>query len=243
MSSVVSEDCQEPRILIVEENEYHGLTMGRQISRRVDGSQIVIARSADDALGYARSQAFDIAVIDFTLSDCDGFGLLHSLHQINPNLAIIVVAEEISEKAAREIFKSGCDELLVKDSSFHAVIPRMVAGVWSRKQDHRSSKGRGVDQHHRHRIRSEVAGQIRAALKQELHHHIEQIIRTTQQILARTDLDDNNLTESIKQIQQSALSVRRSLDIEQPLADLAGEARASATFDIHKMAGYAGKSG
>ena len=64
----------EPRILIVEENEYHGLLMERQIARRMEGSTVVIARCADEALRYARHQDFDVAVVDFVLGDCDGGG-------------------------------------------------------------------------------------------------------------------------------------------------------------------------
>ena len=97
----------EPRILIIEENEYQGLLMERQIARRMEGSTVVIAGCADDALRYARLQKFDVAVVDFVLGDCDGLTLLRSLHQIDPDLAVIVVAEDVTETITREVFKSG----------------------------------------------------------------------------------------------------------------------------------------
>ncbi|UCG60583.1 MAG: response regulator [Candidatus Zixiibacteriota bacterium] len=206
----------EPKILIVEENEFHGLTMGRQISHRVDGSQVVIARNADDALRYARTQHFDIAVIDLVLSDCDGLSLVHSLHQIDTELAIIAVAEEVSDKISREALRCGCDELLVKDSSYYVVIPRMVVGLWSRKKQRAGRNRESIDDR---TIPVEAIEQTRIELKRELNHHVEEIVRAARQILARSDLKDNDLAETVRLIHASALSVKNSLDTTPHPAD------------------------
>jgi ActR/RegA family two-component response regulator len=200
----------EARILIVEENEYHGLLMERGIARRLDGSLVALARSADEAMRLARQQPFDIAVVDFVLADRDGLGLLCSLHQLDPDLAIIVITEDLSESIAKEVFRCGCQELLIKDSTYYAVVPRMAAGLYQRQRLRRQAKhligGRGRIDMRRSRQR------FPADLCHELKGPLETILRTAKQILDDTGLEDNDLTERIRAIQDSAMRISSSFE-------------------------------
>ena len=200
----------EPRILIVEENEYHGLLMERQIARRMEGSTVVIARCADEALRYARHQDFDVAVVDFVLGDCDGLALLRSLNQIDPDLAVIVVAEDISETVTKDAFRNGCVELLVKDSTYYAVIPRMVAGLYFKRCDCRRRRSPakqvsyGSRAGHRH-SEEEITTDV-------LDDPLDAILKATKQILDRVDQSDRDVTRRVKAIRESTLRIKLSLD-------------------------------
>lgn len=230
----------EPRILIVEENEYHGLLMGRQISQRVDGSQVMIARDADQALRFTRLQSFDIAVVDFVLSDCDGLSLLHSLHQLDPELAIIVVAEEISERLTREVFRQGCEELLVKDSSYYAVIPRMVAGLLQKRQQ----SGRQLPRQLRRELsRREISNLSGSDVDREIRHCLDEIFNATRYILDASEVQDNDLTTKIMEIEKSAKSIRRSLESNERHLFSDAEPAELAPVNGDKSVGYAVKSG
>ena len=230
----------EPRILIVEENEYHGLLMGRQILQRVEGSQVMIARGADEALRLARIKNFDLAVVDFVLSDCDGLSLLHSLHQLDPHLAIIVVAEQITERLTREVFRQGCDELLVKDSSYYAVVPRMVAGLWHKKQQvcHQRSRPERL------RIdRADAVERLRRGMDSEVRECVEEIFKATDHILNLSGMEDNDLTEKVQEIKESAMTIRHSLERNTRHIFSGVEREDWTTVSGDKSAGYAVKSG
>ena len=200
----------EPRILIIEENEYQGLLMERQIARRMEGSTVVIAGCADDALRYARLQKFDVAVVDFVLGDCDGLTLLRSLHQIDPDLAVIVVAEDVTETITREVFKSGCVELLVKDSTYYAVIPRMVAGLYlkqctpgRRRLTPKHAVDGGVQ------VRHDLTANIAV---DSLDDPLDTILRATKQILDQVETTDDDVTRRVEAIRESTMLIKLSLD-------------------------------
>ncbi len=201
---MVRHSQKEPKILIVEENEYHGLQMERQISRRLDVPSVVLTSSPDEALRFARLEQFDVAVVDFALSDCDGLAFLKSLHQVDPELAVIVVAEEITEAMTREAFLSGCREILVKDSSYYLVIPRMVAGLVCRD---RISETQAAD---RCRLKNGVATCFAENLQNELGTPTDVILETTAQIIDKA-LDGKVLARRISAIRKSALEIKSSL--------------------------------
>jgi len=196
---------KEPRILIVEENEYHGLLMERQISRRLEASSVVLTSSPDEALRFARLEQFDVAVVDFALSECDGLGFLKSLHQVDPGLSVIVVAEEITEAMTREVFRRGCREILVKDSSYYLVIPRMVAGLVCRDQ---ISETQVAD---RCRLKKGTATCLAESLLNEIGTPVDIILNTATQIMDKV-LDDKILADKVSAIRKSAVEIKSSLN-------------------------------
>lgn len=201
---MASQSLTEPRILIVEENEYHGLLMEQQISRRLDVTSVVITSSPDEALQYARSSRFDVAVVDLALGECDGLSFLKSLYQVAPDLAVIVVAEQITEAITREVLRSGCREILVKDSSYYLVIPRLVAGLIHR------SRIPGDQKADLCRYKRNVVKCVADNLRNDLSAPTESILAMTGEIIGKT-LDNKMLTDRIAAIRRSALEIKASL--------------------------------
>lgn len=195
---------EEPRILIVEEDEYHGLLMEREISRRLETSSVVLTSSADEALRFARLQPFDVSVVDFAPSESGGLGFLKSLHRLNPEVAIIVVTDKITEAMTREVLRNGCREILVKDSSYYLIIPRMVAGLVCRDRTYRPTAGSC-----RHNRCS--ASHFADGLSIEVGSAVDVIINTVSLIADRAG-EDRALADMISDIQQSALQIKSSLN-------------------------------
>lgn len=236
---MVPEREPEPKILVVEENEYHGLLMGRQISQRVENSQVMIAHGADEALRLARTNAFDVAVVDFVLSDCDGLSLLHSLYHLDPNLAIIVVADQLSEQITKEIFRHGCEELLIKDSSYYAVVPRMVAGLWQKKlRSHNRPPVCGDTR----RYERERALMPRPAIYHEIRRYLNEILQATSDILSVSAANDSDLTDKIMGIKASAAKIRLSLDENTPQVSTMAGPREMSAVSVDISDGYGAKS-
>lgn len=84
-------------ILLVEDNPLMQQVLHHFLSSQ--GYTIIVANSAHDALGLARSQQCDLLLIDLLLSDQDGTGLLHILralpgYQDCPAVAMSGMGEE-----------------------------------------------------------------------------------------------------------------------------------------------------
>lgn len=195
---------REPRILIVEENESHGLLMERQIQRRLGDSLIVITGSADEALEFTRTHHFDIAVVDFGVTGCDGLSLLRSIHHLDPDIAVIVVTDEITETVTREVFRCGGRELLIKDGSYYVVVPRMVAGLYQRIRTEPGKFSR------LRRQTSDSARCLQECLRDQLRDPIQTIIETAGEIIAGSANSDG-IKERVSAIRKSAMEMKSSL--------------------------------
>ncbi len=175
------------------------MLMEQQIARRLNGSLVILAQSSAQARKAIQHQKFDIAVVDFCLADCDGANLVRALHQADPDLAVIVVAQDISEQMTKEVFRCGCEELLIKDSSYYAVIPRMVSGLYRRRQLSRAD--------HTNRVRA-VNRRMTHDQTSEMNESLETILRTAENILMDADPTDGELTSRISEICRSARQLK-----------------------------------
>ena len=78
-----------PRILLIEDHAATGRTLAKMLSRR---SYIVqSAANCREAITAYRAQPFDLVISDVGLPDGDGWSLLESLRQINPEVRAIAV--------------------------------------------------------------------------------------------------------------------------------------------------------
>ncbi|MEW6413478.1 MAG: response regulator [Candidatus Zixiibacteriota bacterium] len=187
-----------PRILIVEENGYHGMLMEQQLARRLDRPLVVLVKTYEQALKAIQHQKFDIAVVDFSITGCSGTHLVRVLHHSDPELALIVVAENISEQMTKEVFGCGCEELLIKDSSYYAVIPRMVSGLYRRRQ----SLSQRAD---KPALPSERSAR---GYEHELAEPLNTILQTAEKILTENGCIDDEMTSRITAIHRSAQQLK-----------------------------------
>lgn len=76
--------------------------------------EVTATRDGEEALAAARSQVFDLSVVDLRLPRTDGITLMHDLHQINPEMPVIILTAHSSVKSAVEAIRMGAFNYLTK---------------------------------------------------------------------------------------------------------------------------------
>lgn len=100
------------RVLLVDDEEGFTEVLAKRLRRR--GFAAVVALTGAEALAAAAGQPFDVAVVDYRLSDADGLTLLAQLKAIRPGLGALMLTGHGSEEAARQSLAAGAAGHLVK---------------------------------------------------------------------------------------------------------------------------------
>jgi PAS domain S-box-containing protein len=110
------------RILVVDDNvelvgTLHAVLMTAELS---DGSQasksieVVSAARGDEGLAIARTQGFDVAIVDVKLPDTSGVDLIAKLHQASPFGEVVLITGFASMDAAIGALRSGAFAFIPK---------------------------------------------------------------------------------------------------------------------------------
>ena len=100
------------RILIVDDDESTCETVSLVFNR--SGFLTETARTGHEAIEKARSESFNVALLDARLPDVEGLELLGPLRQTNPDMATIVVAGYASVENVVKAFNDGAWAYLTK---------------------------------------------------------------------------------------------------------------------------------
>jgi two-component system, NtrC family, response regulator GlrR len=100
------------KILVVDDdpNILHVIKM-RLVS---GGYNVTISDNAEEALSLAQQKPFDLMVLDLKLNEEDGISLMEDIHQINPNIPILILTAYGSIKSAVNAMKKGAYGYLTK---------------------------------------------------------------------------------------------------------------------------------
>ena len=75
------------RVLLVDDEEGFTEVLAKRLRRR--GFEAMVALTGAQALAAVASRPFDVAVVDYRLSDADGLTLLPRLREVQPGLAAL----------------------------------------------------------------------------------------------------------------------------------------------------------
>jgi DNA-binding response OmpR family regulator len=86
-----------PKVLVVDDDE----TILKLIKMRleVEGYVVGTASSAEAALELARAETFDVALLDYKLTDKNGVALMTDLFQLNPEMPVIILTASAPSRA------------------------------------------------------------------------------------------------------------------------------------------------
>jgi two-component system response regulator GlrR len=90
-----------------------------------EGYQVKTAAELDSAVGLARETSLDLALIDLKLNGTDGIYLMEQLHQINPELAVIILTAYGTIDSAVEAMKRGARGYLTKPFDSHQLLSQV----------------------------------------------------------------------------------------------------------------------
>ena len=93
------------RVLIVEDDESQRFTLSSIIER--EGYDVVSCSTAGEAVEYARSSNFGVAVVDLRLPDLEGTQLLQQIRELNGSARVIIHTGYGSFDSARDSVNRG----------------------------------------------------------------------------------------------------------------------------------------
>jgi len=98
------------------------------------GYRVTTAGDCREAMGLARQQGFDLALVDYQLPDGDGIGLTVHLMAMAPDLLVFLYTGSPSTDLVARALRNGARGLLVKpvvasllDAQFKAALDRNAA--------------------------------------------------------------------------------------------------------------------
>jgi len=100
------------KILIVDDDK-NLLELVGMVLQSAD-YEVTTIPDEEKALETARKQVFDLAVVDLRLVRMDGITLMNDLHQINPEMPVIILTAHSSVKSAVEAIRMGAFNYLAK---------------------------------------------------------------------------------------------------------------------------------
>ena len=106
---------QEPlRILLIEDDEAFARAVTGMLQPRETAATVVIARSLDAGLAQLAQSAFDVAILEFFLTDGAGLPNISILRTAAPRVPVMVVGSADDEALAVEAVHAGAQDYLVK---------------------------------------------------------------------------------------------------------------------------------
>jgi len=99
-------------ILVIDDEPVVREALRRLLS--LDGYDVAVAVSGDDALGCIPRQGFDVIVSDIRMPGLDGLQLLERLRAVNPRVGVILVTAYATLDTAVEALRLGADDFFLK---------------------------------------------------------------------------------------------------------------------------------
>jgi DNA-binding response OmpR family regulator len=111
------------RILIVEDELRISEFLERGLS--ANGFTTEIAENGDDALALARTDRFDLVILDLGLPGKDGFEVLSELRRENERIPVVILTARENVRDTVAGFEGGADDYITKPFRFQELLARV----------------------------------------------------------------------------------------------------------------------
>jgi two-component system response regulator DesR len=101
-------------VMLVEDQADFRRLMEALLSRQPDLEVVAQAGSLAEARGHAKTDMFDVAVLDLGLPDGNGADLVADLRRFNPGLAVLIVSGSLDPASLERAAEAGADEIMDK---------------------------------------------------------------------------------------------------------------------------------
>jgi two-component system response regulator GlrR len=108
------------KVLVVDDDE--NILKLIKMRLEVEGYSAATAPSAESALELARAEVFDVALLDYKLTDKDGIALMSDLLQLNPEMPVIILTAYGTIKGAVEAMKKGAYGYITKPFDYDELL-------------------------------------------------------------------------------------------------------------------------
>ena len=108
------------KILVVDDDQ--NILTVIQMRLEAEGYQVLKAVDSKQALSFSENNEIDLAVIDLILEDEDGIELMENLHQINPDIPVIILTAHGSIDSAVQAMKKGAFNYITKPFNYQELL-------------------------------------------------------------------------------------------------------------------------
>ena len=133
----------KPRILIVEDDENIRKTMKNILQQK--GYETDTAKSGKDAEQKARTNFYNLALLDIKLPDMEGTQLLAKLHKNKPKMVKIMVTGYPSLENAMEALNQGADAYVTKPVKPAKLLALIKEKLEKQNQDEKMTENKVTD--------------------------------------------------------------------------------------------------
>ncbi|MFQ5965203.1 MAG: response regulator [Candidatus Scalinduaceae bacterium] len=117
------------RVLIADDNKDHQCLIKESIKGSIQDIDIGFADTGKDCMHKLFNETFDLLIVDFSLSDMDGLGVLRNVNQKKCDIPIIMVTAFGNENVAVEAMKLGAYDYMVKSKGYLRKLPATILKV------------------------------------------------------------------------------------------------------------------
>ncbi len=114
---------QPDRVLLVDDEVVFVEALGKRMRAR--GLDVQIANSGSEALEKVTKDAFDAVVLDLAMPGMDGIETLERLHEIEPDLHIMLLTGHGTIPAAVEAINLGAMDFLKKPTGIDVLMEKI----------------------------------------------------------------------------------------------------------------------
>ncbi len=121
------------RVLVIEDNPADAALV-RALLAPYDLYTTTVATRVSDAVGLLSGETFDVALLDMSLPDAEGFEALARIRQASPFLPIVVLSGQRDEELATAIVAAGAQDFLLKGHVTEVTLRRALGYAIERQQ-------------------------------------------------------------------------------------------------------------
>jgi DNA-binding response OmpR family regulator len=111
------------RILIAEDERPISAFLERGLT--ANGFAVEIAERGDQALELARTDRFDLVILDLGLPGMDGFDVLRELRQVNERVPVVILTARENVRDTVAGLEGGADDYITKPFRFQELLARV----------------------------------------------------------------------------------------------------------------------
>jgi two-component system, NarL family, invasion response regulator UvrY len=119
------------RIMLVDDHPIVRRGVSEILARAFPQATIQEVGTGSGAMGLARSQSWDIVILDLTLPDGSGVDVLKRIREMQARLPVLILSMHTADQFARRAIAAGASGYLTKDTADEelvAAVTRLVRG-------------------------------------------------------------------------------------------------------------------
>ena len=105
------------KVLIIDDHEVVRLGVKQILGKALPHVELGEADTGQKGIAAVQREAWDLAIVDISLPDQSGLGLLCELHSLAPNLPLLVLSLHTEEQYAVRAFRAGAMAYLTKQTA------------------------------------------------------------------------------------------------------------------------------